>query len=90
MTNPNLPPSDEVWIEGVLDEASEEQFRANAANLRAINRNIAETHDPDQIVELMDLKAEVFPRTLGSLALWGVKEAKLKEIEDLESQPDNQ
>ena len=91
MISPNIRQSNEVDQQEVTELVVsipdlQSRFQTNADNLRAINRAIEDTNDPDTIVELASIKIDILPRAIGSFILWAIEKETLKERQDFESE----
>lgn len=73
MTNPNIPPSNEVRREVgtdfIIAEDWDTRFTVNAAGMRGLRAELYEATDPYEVLKLTVMKGEALVSTLGSGAL---------------------
>jgi hypothetical protein len=90
MTNPNLPPSDEVRHEEITDAVIsvdwESRFSGKADRYRKLGTYLENEQDPDSIIEITEARGESLVGVLGSGALSLNRRDVLAEREAFEAE----
>lgn len=90
MTNPNLPPSDEVKHEEITDALVnadwEPRFSSEADRYRKLGKYLETEQDPDLIIEIAEARGESLVRVLSSGAMSLNRRDVLAEREAFEAE----